>query len=145
MADHIEQLLLRKTLHQRRIQDDERLVHPDGAGIQEGALRDEELRDLLHIEQSAGLLMEPVHLGELIIGDTHGGGERDKADRFFGGYPHQFLQNRIEAGNLLQSGKRGPVGGMLPGLGADIRESGLDFSDRGCIVHGRGLIFGFEE
>ena len=100
-------------LDQARVEDDERIVHADGAGVDDGRLRYEQGRYVV-VENLTCADERFVDVGILVGPDLHGGRLKHRVDVLLPEDADNLLQKRVEACDLLKSTERGPVGRVFP-------------------------------
>ena len=105
-----------------RIDDDEGPLDTERTGIDEGRLRNEQLRPVRPVHRREDVGVELVELGKLCRADADGIGLEQQADAAFAEEANNLLYDFIESGDRAQGLQRGAVGGMLPRNRRDLRE-----------------------
>jgi hypothetical protein len=115
VAEHEPGLLLVQPLQQRRVEHDERLVHPDRHGVPDREVGDVQLGQFTDVEGAGRLRVEAVDLRELPVVDTDRRAEELQPERALVDQPGQLAQHVVEAAQLAQRHQRAAVGGVFPG------------------------------
>src|SRR5690606_32649189 len=104
------------------IQEDEWLVHPVGAGVDERRLGDEERVSFGRVECLQYLEVAMVQVGELTLGDPDGVGLEGQADGLLSEQAEDLLEYLVECGHAAQRGQGGAVGRVFPCAGINVLE-----------------------
>ena len=100
MGDHISELVVFQQSHGTGVQDDERLVHAIRTGVYQRGLRHEERVLFRRVECREALLVDRIHLPELVL--THADCVRleRETNRLLAEKAEDLLEYLIEDRNL---------------------------------------------
>ena len=118
-----QDFILIENFKRGRVEDDERVVDPVGAGIEDRGLRDVELGDLVPAECGAVGHMHLPEPGKLARSHADGVGLKEQADAAFTAEEGQDLSDDlVHTGNGAEGLQGRPVGRMFPRHGRDVGE-----------------------
>ena len=120
-------------VNRTRVQNDERLVYADGAGVYQGRLGDVQLWPVGPVERRHHFGQEAVECGELSRPHPHGVRLEQESDSALSEKPHDFSHRFIEPGYCAQCLQRSAIGGVLPTYRRDFGQDDSRASARAAV------------